>query len=169
MAMLVVLNRISRLRAQVKNVGEEVVFVKTGEVKAPKVYDVLFVDRANDLLGPLAQACALQAFPESGQYETAGTDPAGELSSDLGELAREHGITLATAAPRNLAEISDLSRFHVIVVLQPIPAGTLDPPPFLTVRLDWELDPKGGSAGLLQQISGRLSDLLFTLRGDRPQ
>ncbi len=167
MAMLVILNRVSRVRAQAKNIAEEALFVHTGETKAPKVYEILFVDQRNDLLGPLAQACALKAFPQSGHYETAGVEPSARLSSLVEELTGKHGITLGTASPQGLAEISDMERFHVIVILERLPVDDSEPPPFHTVLVNWNLDPGTAPEKLLEEISGRLNTLMVTMRGDR--
>lgn len=167
MALMVILNRISRVRAQAKNIAEEALFVHTGKLKAPKVYDILFVDQKNDLLGPLAQACALKAFPQSGHYETAGVEPAPRLLALVEELAGKHRITLGTAAPRGLSEIPDLDRFHVIVILERLPVDDPEPPPFHTVRVNWDLDPDTDAEKLLEQIARRLNALMVTMRGDR--
>ena len=167
MAMLVILNRVSRVRAQAKNIAEEALFVHTGETKAPKVYKILFVDQRNDLLGPLAQACAVKAFPQSGHYETAGVEPSARLSNLVEELSGKHGITIGTGAPRGLAEISSMESFHVIVVLERLLVDDLGPPSFHTVLVNWNLDPGTDPEKLLEEIAGRLNTLMVTMRGDQ--
>ncbi len=75
-ALLVIFNRLGRVGDQAKNICEETVFAVTGETKSEKVYRILFLDERNNSLGPLAKAYADKAFPESGEYTTAGWSPA---------------------------------------------------------------------------------------------
>ena len=65
-ALLVMLNRVSRVASQAKNICEETLFIGTGETKQPKVYRVLFVD--HDGTGPaqLASAFGTRALPRLG-------------------------------------------------------------------------------------------------------
>ena len=53
-ALLIILHRMERVADQAKNICEETIFAATGETKPPKTYNILFVDRGNDLASQLA-------------------------------------------------------------------------------------------------------------------
>ena len=67
LAIFVVFTQLKRVADQAKNLCEHTIFAQTGEQKAPKVYRILFVDRDNSRLGPMAQAIAAHACTNSGR------------------------------------------------------------------------------------------------------
>ncbi len=74
LAVFVIFTHLKRVADQAKNLCEETVFAATGETKAPKVYNVLFVDEDNSCLSQIAEAFAAKTFP--GVANTAAVDHA---------------------------------------------------------------------------------------------
>ncbi len=72
LAVYAVLTHLKRVADQAKNLCEETVFAVTGETKAPKVYNILFVDEDNSGLSQMAEAVARKTFPGSGSYSSGG-------------------------------------------------------------------------------------------------
>jgi phosphate transport system protein len=176
-ALLVIFNRLSRVAAQAKNICEETVFAATGETKAPKIYRILFVDETNDCVSQLATAFARKAFPESGVFESAGWNPATVVRPEILEFLEANGYDASDVEPRSLAKLApSLADYHLIVSLQ----GDLRPHvaeiPFHTVVLEWNVGAcaDGVTSEKLnqavdevrQKITGRLVDLMETLRGE---
>ena len=175
-AFLVIFNMLERVSDQAKNLCEDTVFAVTGEGKAAKIYQVLFLDEDNTLLGPMAQAIARKNFPGSGEYRSA-CRQAGSLDQNLVAFLQERGIDLSGYAPSTL-DLSDqeLSVFHVIVSLQGSARSYLERVPFHTTILDWEVGevPKDLPEDQLRQryetlyreIAVQVSNLMTTLRGE---
>lgn len=169
-----VFNKLERVADQAKNICEETLFELLGETKPPKRYRVLFVDGRNSLISPLAELLARKAFPESGQYESAGYQPADALSDELVSMALDVGLDVSGLAPRKLDE-KTLSKFHVVVWLNGDPHKHIAEMPYKTVLLAWDL-PKiadaeaGDLRKQLNKISNELSslitDLMVTMRGE---
>ena len=74
--LLVVFNALERVSDQAKNICEETVFAVTGEGKAAKVYNILFIDEDNSCQSQMAEAMARKSFPHAGRYTSAGRQPA---------------------------------------------------------------------------------------------
>ncbi len=94
LAVFVIFTQLKRVADQAKNICEETVFAATGEQKAPKVYNILFVDEDNSCMSQMAQAIAAKAYPDSGRYSSGGRNPAQALSPALVEFLRARGWIL---------------------------------------------------------------------------
>ncbi len=174
-SLLGVLNQLERVGDQAKNVCEETLFELTGETKPPKVYRVLFVGKRDALLGPLATALARKAFPQSGRFQSAGTEPSESLDPVLEGLGESLGLDLEGLAPERLpADPDELGRYHVIVSLCGDCRAELGGVPFHTAYLEWEL-PRLATGGeldgaslepLVQQLGAEIRGLMVTLRGE---
>ena len=106
-ALLVIFNRLGRVGDQAKNICEETLFAVTGETKSEKVYRVLFLDEHNNSLGPLAKAYADKAFPESGEYTTAGWSPADRVLPRLSRSSwTPEGLEGLSLHPENRPTLS---------------------------------------------------------------
>lgn len=176
-AALTIFNRISRVASQSKNICEETVFVVTGETKGPKKYRLLFVDELDDALTHLAVAYARRAYPESGEYSSAGWSPATKLEQRCRLFLEDKGFDPGDFAPTALAGLSDqLDNTHVIVGVGGDPSPHIEELPFRTVLLNWDLgvapndlDQERAAAALeaaFQQVKLRLGRLMVTLRGE---
>jgi phosphate transport system protein len=170
-ALLVVLNRLDRVRDQAKNICEETIFVATGETKQPKVYRVLFLDERNDCLSQIAEAYAHKAFPESGIYSSAGWNPAGELDPAVVTFL-DQGLQAKPAPPKPLRNTPhDLNDYHVIVGLDPNARKHLIELPFHTVLLQWDIPHPAGMDDVALQnafrsIATKTTELMEALRGE---
>ena len=174
-ALFVVFNMLERVSDQAKNICEEAVFAATGQMKASKVYRVLFLDKENDCQSQMAQAIARKQFPNSGEYRSAGPSPARALDPGMKAFLEERGHDLSQSVPRLLDETAgELEDYHVIVSLQGPVTDYLDEIPFHTVTLEWDVGeaPCAGGEGqsarletLYRELSLQLRDLVERLRG----
>jgi len=144
-AILTVFNRLERISDQAKNICEEAIFAATGVTKEPKRYRILFVDPENACWSPLAEAIARKAFPESGQYASAGWAPAAAMDAGFLDFMDRHGLEVRQESPRPIPTThEELDDYHVIVNLGRELRSHLADLPFKTVLLDWDLIPPDG-------------------------
>jgi phosphate transport system protein len=176
LAMFAVFTQLKRVADQAKNLCEETVFAVTGDTKAPKVYNILFVDEDNSCQSQIAEAIARKYFPESGVYTSAGRQPAAELNPFMVSFLDGHGISLAdTLKPRPVDMTPlQLSTQHVIVSLQGPVKSYFEQIPFHTTPLEWDVGPapeNGDEAGnkrleeIYRDTAVQVRDLMETLRG----
>jgi phosphate transport system protein len=174
LAIFAVFTHLKRVADQAKNLCEDTVFTVTGETKAPKVYNIVFVDEDNSGLSQIAEAVARKTFPQSGTYTSGGRKPAAELNAAVAQFLNEHGVDTSNASPRPLdLTHQQLVATHVIVSLQGPAREYFDKIPFHTTALEWdvgELPGDGGSAenveAVYREIAVRVRDLMVTLRGE---
>lgn len=168
---------LERVAGQAKNLCENALFAATGETKASKRYQVLFIDRDDRLLAPLAAAIARKHFPNSGHYLSAGLEPATEFDPALIDFLREQGIDLGPSKPRRLELVDqELAQNHVIVSLDAPVKDYIPNVPFHTVALHWDVGkvPAGLDEAqthsrledLYRKTAMNVKDLMGTLRGD---
>jgi phosphate transport system protein len=176
-AVFAALTQMKRVADQAKNICEETIFAITGETKAVKAYNILFVDRENSRLSQMAEAIARKSYPNSGRYSSAGQQPAAQVDQELVEFLDQRGLDLSRAQPKPLNFTNqELSEFHVIVSLDgPIESyfGTL---PFHTTGLEWTLgtplsDLSGNQATgryeeVYRELSYHIRHLMELLRGE---
>ncbi len=178
-ATLTILNRLTRVASQSKNICEETLFVVSGETKGPKTYHVLFVDERDDALTQLAVAYARRAYPESGEYSSAGWAPADKIEPRCKLFLESKGFDDKDLTPTDLAEKRDqLDTTHVIVSLRGEAREHIVELPFRTVLMSWnlgvapnDLDQERAEAALetaFQQLKVEVGKLMTTLRGPRP-
>ena len=177
LAMFAVFTQLKRVADQAKNLCEETVFASTGDTKAPKVYNILFVDEDNSCQSQMAEAIARKNFPGSGNYSSAGRQPAGELNPAMVKFLDSRGTGLAVDArpsPLDLTPL-ELSSKHVIVSLQGPAKSYFEQIPFHTTPLEWDIGPAPESddeAGIkrLEEIyrdtALQVRDLMEALRGE---
>jgi phosphate transport system protein len=179
-ALLMVFSRLERVSDQARNLCEETLFAVTGETKPPKRYRILFVDARDTLIGPLAVALANKAFPNSGEYESAGFQAGDQVAPELESLAEEFSLDLAGLGPSPLnTDREFLEKYHVIVCLSPDASRHIREVPYATVLLEWELPRlSDGSAGatldarlreIVERLSGEIRDLMVTMRGEEAE
>lgn len=176
-ALLVILNRLGRVSDQSKNICEETLFAEAGETKSEKVYRILFLDKKNNSLSQLAEVYARKAFPESGDYQSAGWEPAEGLQPALEKFLLDNGLDGQTRKPQLLDYTAEeLGTFHVIVGLHPDAFEQLPEIPFHTVFTEWDvgeipddLDLERTVAHLeeaYKDLTPRIRELIETLRGE---
>lgn len=176
-ALLVVLTSIGRVGDQAKNICEQVIFAITGEVKPERVYRILFVDSGDDGLSQIAAAFARRAFPESGEYDSAGWEPAEKMDRQSLQFLDGKGFETREIAPKPIPELHDeLAGFHIVIGLEPGVRDRLPTIPFRTVVLEWDvggyepdLDHERSQAMLedaFREIKHKMRELMETLRGD---
>ena len=108
LAMFAVFTQLKRVADQAKNLCEETVFAVTGDTKAPKIYNILFVDEDNSCQSQVAEAIARKNFPESGRFISAGRQPAAELNPVMVEFLDGHGVNLAVTAKPSAIDMTPL-------------------------------------------------------------
>jgi phosphate transport system protein len=177
LAMFAVFTQLKRVADQAKNLCEETVFAATGDTKAPKIYNILFIDEDNSCQSQMAEAIARKNFPESGRYISAGRQPAAALNPAMVDFLDSHGANLAVTAKPNPMDMTplQLTTQHVIVSLQGPVKSYFDQVPFHTTPLEWDVGPapeSGDEAGIqrLEEIyrdtAVQIRDLMEILRGD---
>ena len=176
-ALLVVYNRLGRVADQSKNICEDAIFTVTGETKAPKVYKVLFVDGRNACASQIAEAIGRKAFPNSGEFASAGWEPADSIDPVLLGFMERKGHTLERAVVSSLATtVHELNDYYVIVSINGDVRPRLSAVPFHTIFLNWEISPcpeslDGEQAeqqfeAVYTDLAARIEDLMLTLRGE---
>ena len=177
LAMFAVFTQLKRVADQAKNLCEETVFAATGDTKAPKIYNILFIDEDNSCQSQIAEAIARKNFPESGRYISAGRQPAADLNPAMVEFLENHGINLPANARPSPVDMTplQLTTQHVIVSLQGPVKSYLDQIPFHTTPLEWDVGPapeSGDAAGvqrleeLYRDMAVQIRDLMEVLRGE---
>ena len=174
---LILVGRLKRVCDRCKNICEETLFTVTGETKAPKTYKLLFLDEENNCQSQIAQAVARKAFPNSGEYDSAGRRNGADLKPGLFGFLETHGLMLGQLEMNTLEpDVRKVAKYDVVVSLQGPVSDYLPQQPFRTVFLDWDVGtpPEGlGEAEtseryteMYREISVRVRDLMETLRGE---
>jgi protein-tyrosine-phosphatase len=173
--LLVIFNSLERVADRAKNVCEETVFAVTGQTKQPKRYRILFVDERNSLFSPLAETFARRAFPESGDYTSAGWNPAKDFSEAFTSLIGPSRLDPRSKNPVPLDLTEDeLGEFHVIVSLQDGIEKHIPNIPFQTILLRWKCEPEGIDQSadpehyrqeVFEAVAVKVRELIEALRG----
>ena len=173
LAVFVVFTQLKRVADQAKNLCEDAIFAVTGEQKAPKVYKILFIDEDN-CKSQMAEAIARRNYPESGEYLSAGRNPAASLNPHLVSFLENRGQNLANVRPFSLDDLTErtISEQYVIVSLDGDVSSYLPSIPFHSTAMEWDLEPvsdtesEQGFENLYRAISLQVKDLMETLRGE---
>jgi phosphate transport system protein len=178
LAMFAVFTQLKRVADQAKNLCEETVFAATGDTKAPKIYNILFLDEDNSCQSQIAEAIARKNFPESGRYISAGRQPAAELNPAMVEFLDNHGVNLAVSAKPGAIDMTplQLTTQHVIVSLQGPVDTYMGSIPFHTTPLEWDISPAPTVNDTAEtnkwleetyrDMAVQIRDLMETLRGE---
>jgi phosphate transport system protein len=175
-AVFSVYHRLERIADQAKNLCEQTIFTVSGQGKASKVYQILFIDDDNSCLSQLAEAVARKHFPEGSQYvSVAGREAAETLSSGLTEFMDSHGMDASKAKPKAYDMTpAELNRFHVIVSLKSPVRTYIEKIPFQTTALNWSLTSVPEECACSDQdyesihreLSVLIKDMMMLLRGE---
>ena len=167
-SLIATLNRLERVIHQAKNVCEETIFVVTGESKGEKKFRILFVDEGNDGAGQLAEHFTQKAFPNSGQYASAGWSPSELISPEFASFGGTVGIDLSKAWPTDLKTLTEqLDDYDLIVCLSQAAFDHLPRLPFHTTALSWELDTSQSPELVYRQLTPQIRELMERLRGEQ--
>jgi len=177
LAIFTVFTQLKRVADQAKNLCEEAVFTATGDTKAPKVYNIFFVDEDNSCLSQMARAIASKNHPGSGVYASGGREPARTLNPAMVEFLGNHGISLEGVKPGPIDMTPlELTTQHIIVSLQGPVSNYFEQIPFHTTPLEWDIGPapEGGDAtetarrleDIYRELALQVRDLMETLRGE---
>jgi phosphate transport system protein len=169
----IIFTQLKRVADQAKNLCEETIFAVTGETKAPKTYNILFLDDDNSCLGKMAEAIAKKAFPESGSYDSAGKVAATSPDQNMVDFMLSRGVDLSDYEPQQ-ADLSRqaLSDYHVVVCMQGAVRDMVESIPFRTSMLEWNLSgyPAGSDekawAELHGEIALKVQELMYLLHGE---
>ena len=171
-SLLTIIGKIERVSDQAKNICEETVFAVTGELKAPKVFRILFLDERNDLMSPLAAAMGRKSHPDSAVFSSAGWAPAERVDSRLLAIADRFGLDAARTRPTRVKkELPDYPiDYHVIVALNADkPDEQIPRIPYHTVLRHWSLEvPSGDDASVdtaIHELSVQLRMMMERLVG----
>ena len=174
-AVFSVYHRLERIADQAKNLCEQTIFTVSGEGKANKTYQILFLDDDNSCLSQLAEAVARKHFPEAGNYvSAAGRESAQNLADGLSEFMDSRGMDVSKAKPKAYDMTSaELNRFHVIVSLKQPVSSYIERIPFQTTALNWNLASTPEACvcsekdyeNIHRELSVLIKDLMMQLSG----
>jgi phosphate transport system protein len=168
-ATLVILNRVSRVGDQAKNLCEETIFATVGETKAPKQYRVLFLSDRDDSWSRIATAYATRAFSESGVFSSAGFEPAESVAPETLDLLKAKGYVVDESTPRQIdGLLHDLADYHVIVGLAEQSRAKLKHIPFHTTLVQWQppAEAKQDLEAAHRWLTAEVGELMELLRGE---
>lgn len=165
-----------RVSDQAENIAQETLFAVDGETKNPKIYRILFVDRANDCRSQIAEAYARKAFGECGVFTSGGWEPAESLRPEALPFFGAHGLAFEGLKPKPVPDLmAEPRHFHVVIGLDEKTREMIGELPYKTVFLDWDLgpcpfgedDPQATERleEIYREIASRLRDLMEVLRG----
>lgn len=171
-----VFTHLKRAADQAKNLCEDTIFAVTGQTKAPKVYNILFIDRDNSCASQMAEALARKSFPGSGSYRSAGQQPAAQIDPATAAFLQGKGVDIGSATPEPIDFTEhELAELHLVVSLQGSVKNYLPQLPFHTAGLEWDIGADGLLPGrspdeetlkvLYRELSSRIADLMKLLRG----
>ncbi len=167
-SLMATLNRLERVIHQAKNVCEETVFVVTGQSKGEKRFNILFLDDANDGASQLAEHFTQKAFPNSGEYESAGWSPADEGAPEFVKFAETVGLDLGKAWPTDLqARAPKFDDYDLLVCLTKTAFDNLPRLPFHTTALQWDIDTTTSPELVYRQLTPHVRELMDRLRGEQ--
>ena len=172
MAIFVIFTHLKRVADQAKNICEDTVFAVTGEQKAPKIHNILFVDEDNGLLSQMAEAVARKTYPKSGHYRSAGSAPASAIDERLALFLEQHGLDTGSMAPTAISDLThqEITEQNVIITLRGAIDSYFPKLPFHTTALEWQistpLDENLQMESLYREISPHIRDLMELLVGE---
>lgn len=170
-SLLMIFNRLGRVCDQAENICEEAIFTATGQVKPPKLFKILFVDRHGRIASPMALSIARKAYRGEAVFEAASLDQPSPLDPALAEFLDRNGHPAQSLDFRRLSP--ELVRNSDIVVGLGLDEGELPKLPYGVVFLHWPREslPEDEAPAvahfeeLYRSLAGRLGELMETIRG----
>ncbi|HNX51923.1 MAG TPA: phosphate signaling complex protein PhoU, partial [Thermoanaerobaculaceae bacterium] len=147
--LVMVARRLERVSDQARNISMETLYMCTGEIaKHPgsDVFNVLFVDEYNACRSIIAEAIGTRLHEPGFAFSSAGIDPHPVHPATIDFMAAK-GIDVSRAVPRSLAQVPNLDRSDVIVLLAPEARRAFPRRPRHTVMLDWSVEDPTAAPG----------------------
>jgi phosphate transport system protein len=172
--LLNVLGRLGRVVDQAKNICEESIFAATGQVKPPKTFRIIFVDRDEGLRATIAAAVARKGYGNGIEYSVAARDAESPLPENLVAFLDRHGHSPWEPKRRAWDSLAESLRDFHIAINVGLAKTDLPPMPYHTVLLDWTDVESGRDAGaatdadlqgLYHELGDKLDRLIEILRG----
>ena len=139
--------RFERVADQAKNIGQETVYVVTGEYTKHgrgAVLRVLFIDGANAGGSQMAEAIGQATGDSRFVFSSAGLEPK-PVDRGLIEFMGAKGIDLSGVKSHSVEQVPNLEHYQVFIALTPEAIRAFPPPNTKTVNLEWPLpDPAAG-------------------------
>ncbi|HKX57528.1 MAG TPA: PhoU domain-containing protein [Xanthomonadales bacterium] len=168
LSLFVVFNMLKRVADQAKNLCDQTVYAVRGIAKIPKVYNILFLDQADSLTGPLALFVARKNFPTQAQFRLAVAGDVAAPQAELQEFLTAKGLDAENLESESLASLQyELAEFDVVVALQGNAIDYIGTPPFHTTALHWDIS-KGEQelSDLYRLLHQRIHNLIDLLAGE---
>lgn len=170
---LVILSVLERVGDQAKNLCEEVVWARRGERKKRRPIRVLFVDKTNAVLAPLAVAAGKKSHPQGGSYFMAAPNPGDAVAPQVRSFLETRGHDVADLNP---AALHGAGGYDVVVALEGSYQDFFARLPFQTVGLNWEIPVDGAQLSerdltvesleqIYRAVLNRVVELMDTVRG----
>lgn len=168
LSLFVVFNLLKRVADQAKNLCDQTVYAVRGIIKIPKVYNILFLDQADSLAGPLALFVARKNFPTEAQFRLAVAGEKAGPQAELEEFLASKGLDTEKLESETLASLQyDLAEFDVVIALQGNATDYIGTPPFHTSALHWDISPgEQDLSDLYRLLHQRTRDLIDLLAGE---
>ncbi|MEJ2382793.1 MAG: PhoU domain-containing protein [Xanthomonadales bacterium] len=157
---------LKRVADQSKNICDQTVFAVRGIDKLPKVYRILFLDRAGSHLAQLATAIGRHNFPHTVEF-TAATPGRGQApAADLVTFLSTAGLPDEDLKTEPLEALEhDLSNFEIIIALNGPYSDYIERVPFHTSALNWPVPTGDDFTGQYRDLGERISGLVDLLAG----
>lgn len=169
--LVAIYTRLERVADQARTICNETLVAIAGDARPNKPSKVLFVERDGGFAAPLAVGIAQKAFPRSGRFACAAWEPAEELHPVAKAVAEKLSLDLPHTPDHLSEDAPPSSKTHVIVVLDHKGDLPIGPVPFQSIVQRWRVGvadavAKGEGKHVVRELSGRIRDLMETLRGE---
>ena len=175
--LVMIARRLERVSDQARNIGMETLYMCTGEfAKHPgsEVFQLLFVDEHNACRSVMAEAIGNALREPSFEFASAGIEPQPVAPSTVAFMAGK-GLDVSRAAPRSLAQVSNIDHNDVIVLLAPEAIRAFPRRPRHPVLLTWAVEDPTATAGDVAAVTaahaqayafieGQIRDLVAAIR-----
>ena len=172
--------RFERASDQAKNIGEEAIYVATGEYSKhadADVWRVVFIDEHNHCRSRIAEAIGESLCRPQFVFASAGLDPQ-PIDDRTAAFLKAKGIAPSRSDPQSVDQVPNLDSAQIIIALDPA-AKRVFPKPSKAVCIDWSIadpskvegDEHAKDAAYEQAftfLSEQISDLTAAVLGDQP-
>ncbi len=169
---LMVLNRLSRICDQAKNVCEETIFAAAGAVKKPKRFRILFLDQDSARWSVMAALVARRIFETRAAVSYAGLAPADSLNAEMIAWMTDRGFSTTGMDPVAAEPLPEhLDQFHIVIDLTGRLRQRVKNLPYHVVLLTWPFAAERPAEEFsleegFNRLETRLKDLAGILIGD---
>jgi phosphate transport system protein len=169
---LMVLNRLSRICDQAKNICEETVFAANGAAKKPKRFRILFLDEDSAGWSVMATLLARRIFETRASVSFAGLAPASAVDAEMISWMADRGFDTNGIAPTAAEPLPEyLDHFHIVIDLTGWVRQRVKDIPYHVVLLTWPFATERPAEEFsleegFNRLKTRLKDLAGILIGD---